>query len=70
MEEQVKIGDTFTFRKSTLKVEPAQRNDDGSYACEGCYFFENGLGCYNDYVCMSENRDDRTNVIFREVKEE
>lgn len=68
MEKDMKIGDTFTFRGSTLEVEPAQRNEDGSFACEGCYFFEHGIGCYNDYACMDDSRNDHTNVIFREVQ--
>lgn len=67
MEQQLKIGDTFTFRGSTLLVEEVKPADDGSFACEGCYFYEHGLGCYNDYACMDDNREDHTNVIFREV---
>lgn len=62
-------GDTFTFRGSTLKVEPARREPDGRFSCDGCYFYEHNLGCYNDYACMAGNREDNTNVIFREVRE-
>lgn len=68
MEQQLKIGDTFTLRGSTLSVEPAGKNPDGSFACDGCYFYEHGLGCYNDYACTDSSREDNTNVIFREVK--
>ena len=35
MEQQLKIGDTFTFRGSTLLVEEVKPADDGSVACEG-----------------------------------
>lgn len=60
MERQMNTGDTFTFRGSTLKVEPARREPDGRFSCDGCY---------NDYACMAGNREDSTNVIFREVRE-
>ena len=70
MEKVLDIGDKFTFRGSSLRVEPATSNSEGGVLCEGCYFFEHAFGCYNDYQCIGENRPDGTDVIFKEIKED
>lgn len=70
MEKVLDIGDKFTFRGSSLRVEPATSNSEGGALCDGCYFFEHAFGCYNDYQCIGKNRPDGTDVIFKEIKEE
>ena len=35
MEQQLKIGDTFTFRGSTLLVEEVKPADDGKHCLRG-----------------------------------
>lgn len=62
-----KIGEVFELDGVKLKV---QRGD--MYSCIGCYF--NDLISCQDYIlirgyCVDDNRKDKTNVIFTEVKE-
>lgn len=69
--KEVKIGGTATFRGISLRAEAATRNkEDGRALCDGCYFFDRGMGCPDGFACMADCREDRTDVIFREVKEE
>ena len=70
-EKEVKIGGTATFRGTVLRAEAATINEeDGRAMCDGCYFFEHAMGCPDGFVCMADFREDRTDVIFREMKEE
>lgn len=69
--KEVKIGGTATFRGTVLRAEAATRNEeDGRAMCDGCYFFEHSMACPDCFICMADCREDRTDVIFKEVKEE
>lgn len=70
-----KIGEVLIYEGKTLKVVGVGKLD----SCNGCYFdrcyFNNDeLGCTHNYfvdniqTCYWEEREDKTNVIFKEVK--
>lgn len=59
------IGKTFMWEGRTLEVAPATGT---SHVCEGCYFYEHEKQCHDvNEMCSDESRDDRRNVIFKEI---
>ena len=65
-----KIGEVFTHDGKTLTVVGVGELD----SCNGCYFDDDEFGCTHDYfvdniqTCYYEDREDKTSVIFKEVK--
>lgn len=64
MNKDYAIGETIQFGRTTLKVVP---ND----YCHGCFFFGRCDAVTTELVgeCTCEMRGDRTDVIFKQVKE-
>jgi len=65
--EYLKLGEVFKINIDNkmiyLKVEP-----DGSQSgCDNCYFYENGNPCNKTTNCSFIDRDDDTNIIYRQV---
>ena len=65
--EYLKLGEVFKINVNDntvyLKVEP-----DGSVSgCENCYFYQNSDPCGKITNCSYFDRDDNTNVIYKEI---
>ncbi len=60
-----KLGETFLWNRRKLKVVEVENID---VPCVGCFFFVKGRQCYfgDLYPCTEEDRQDHTNVIFKE----
>lgn len=41
--------------------------ESGNYSCDGC-IFNNNIYCCRDTYCIDRDREDNTNVIYKEVK--
>lgn len=66
--KDLEIGMTINYNSHTLKVEKAI---DDSNPCKGC-IFDNFLDCTKDTNkygrCNHFDREDKTDVIFKEIK--
>ena len=65
--EYLELGEVFKINVNDkivyLKVEP-----DGSiYGCDNCYFYENGNPCNKPNDCSHLDRNDNTNIIYKEI---
>lgn len=63
----LKLGEIFKINVNDntvyLKVEP-----DGSQSgCDNCYFYENNNPCNKTTNCSYLDRDDDTNVIYKQI---
>ena len=65
--EYLKLGEVFKINVEDktvyLKVEP-----DGSVSgCENCYFYQNSGPCGKITNCSYFDRDDNTNIIYKQI---
>ena len=65
--EYLKLGEIFKINVNNktvyLKVEP----DGSQTGCENCYFYENTNPCNNTTNCSYLDREDDTNVIYKQI---
>lgn len=59
-----KVGERFECKGKTLIVV---ENTHGT--CDGCYFDEDDVDCYNESgACAKHFREDQKSIIFRQLK--
>lgn len=65
--EYLKLGEVFKINVNDktvyLKVEP----DGSQTGCDNCYFYENGNTCGKTTSCSYFDRNDNTNVIYKQI---
>lgn len=65
--EHLELGEVFKINVNDktvyLKVEP----DGSRTGCENCYFYENGNYCNKTTNCTDIDRDDDTNIIYKQI---
>ena len=54
------------FEYNNVKLQVNKNNDE--FSCRGCYFIDKGSEC-DEQKCLRSEREDRKNVIFKEIKE-
>ena len=62
-----KIGDVFKFSKVPLRVVE-WNYDESESRCGDCYFQGIALNICENQLCVSNERKDETDVIFKEVE--
>lgn len=71
--KELPIGTEIKLPFTTLKVEEC--DDDTTLSCSNCFFLdvckENGKFVYETFgTCAAYEREDKTNVIFKEISHE
>lgn len=71
--KELRIGTEIKLPFSTLKVEETDKGN--IYSCDTCFFAkvceENGKFVYESFgTCDASEREDNTNVIFKEISHE
>lgn len=65
--EYLELGEVFKINIDDkiiyLKVEP----DGSAKGCENCYFYENNNSCGKQANCSYFDRDDNTNIIYKQI---
>lgn len=61
-----KIGSIFKYNIGSKEVELEVVESD-NYSCDGCIFNDNIYYCTGTY-CIDKDREDDTNIIYKEVK--
>lgn len=61
-----KICSVFKFDIDSKEIE-LKVVESGNYSCNGC-IFNNNIYCCRDTYCIDRDREDDTNVIYKEVK--
>lgn len=65
--EYLELGEVFKININDntvyLKVEP----DGSAKGCENCYFYENDNSCGKQANCSYFDRDDNTNIIYKQI---
>ena len=61
-----KIGSIFKYNIGSKEVE-LEVIESNNYSCDGC-IFNDGIYYCKDTYCMGKDREDDTNIIYKEVK--
>ena len=61
-----KIGEIF--ESNGVKLVCVKGTIDASTDCRNCYFFNKSNNQCLDYLCVDFEREDSTNVFFKEIK--
>ena len=65
--EYLELGEVFKINVDNKMIYLKVEQDGSMSGCDNCYFYEHGNTCHKPTNCSYNDRNDDTNVIYKQI---